>query len=270
MHQILDSKKLDLVGEKLIRQDVDRWIFVFVAALLFVTVLAGFIPSSIEKISAIQSGQRAAFPSVLHIHAILMGSWISLLLAQACLVAGSHSSIHQRLGMLSMVLMPAIIVCAFILVPINFGIAWGLDLEVVPSEVIARRKLIVSNIALSQIRVGILFPAIVALALYFRNKDTAIHKRLMILATVVPMTAATDRINWLPSTTPSSPTSLHLYILVLVLPLLAYDIIRFKRIPLVYIYWAVGWLSSSVIVNLLWSSPWWLSTVPKIMGVESW
>jgi hypothetical protein len=66
---------------------IDRWIFVFMAGLFVVVTLAGFVPSSIVKIAAVEAGQRPPFPLILHIHAVLMGSWLILLLGQTSLMA---------------------------------------------------------------------------------------------------------------------------------------------------------------------------------------
>jgi len=54
----------------------------------------------------------------------------------------------------------------------------------------ARTKAIVSNLALPQIRVGVLFPVVVGWALWVRRTDPDTHKRLMILATVPKLMGA--------------------------------------------------------------------------------
>jgi len=90
----------------------------------------------------------------------------------------------------------------------------------------------------------------------------------MILATVMPIPAALDRILWLPNTMPDSPLATDLYTILLILPMFAYDLLRNKRIPKAYIIWFSAWLPTSLIINLMWSSPWWLATAPMIMGVE--
>lgn len=265
----LSSEGMGSAGNRLVWQDIDRGIFVFMAALLFITVLTGFIPSSIQKIAAVQAGERAPFLDVLHVHAVLMGMWITLLLTQASLVASNHGAIHKKLGMTSMILAPAMVVTGFLLVPANFALVWSLDPSQVPINVIEDIKARVSNIALAQIRIGILFPIMVGLALYFRRSDPDTHKRLMILATVLPMPAAIDRITWLPHTLPESPLSPDLYILLLVLPLFTYDLLRQKKLPRAYGYWAAGFFPSSIVIHMLWGSTWWMSTAPRLMGVES-
>jgi hypothetical protein len=196
-----------------------------------------------------------------------MGSWILLLLTQASLVATKHGAIHKKLGLASIVLAPAMVVTGFVLVPSNFAIVWALNPEIVPAQVIADTKVFISNIALIQIRVGILFAIMVGLAFYYRKIDSGTHKRLMILATVLPIPAALDRITWLPNTMPGSPLAPDLYVLLLIFPMLAYDLAKRNGIPKAYAIWITGFLPTSIIVNLLWSSTWWLSTAPRIMGM---
>lgn len=252
------------------RQGFDRWIFVLMALLLLATVLIGFIPSSLDKVAAIQAGERAPFLPVLHVHAFLMGTWILLLIAQTSLVATNHRSLHMRLGMAAVVVMPAMVITGIFLVPATMAVIWNLNPAVVPAAVIDETKIIVSNIALLQIRVGILFPIMVGLALYYRKSDSATHKRLMILATALPIPAAVDRILWLPNSMPNSPIGPELYTLLLILPLFAYDLLKKNGIPRAYFIWMAGWLPTSIVLNVLWNSEWWLATAPKIVGVESW
>ena len=81
---------------------IDRWIFVFMAAWFIAIVLAGFIPDSIEKVAAVQAGQRPPFPLVLHMHAVVMGSFLLMLLAQTVTdgdgpMRASQTARHRRL-----------------------------------------------------------------------------------------------------------------------------------------------------------------------------
>lgn len=248
----------------------DRWIFVFMAALFVVTALTGFIPSSIEKIAAIQAGARPPFPPVLHVHAVLMGTWLLLLLTQAGLVATDRRSIHQKLGIASLVVAPAMVVTGFILVPTGFRTIWGLAAAPPPgmdTAVIAETQSFITNVSLMQIRAGILFPLFVAWALLLRKSDPETHKRLTILATVIPLPAAIDRIGWLPTTMPTNSASPDLYILLWILPMFVYDLIKHRRVPRAYIIWLVVSLPLTIAVHALWGSQWWMTAAPKIMGV---
>jgi len=98
---------------------VDRWIYVFMAVFLIAIVLVGFIPDSIQKMSAVSAGQRPAFPLAMHLHAVLMGSWMLLLLAQTTLMATGRKTHHMKLGVAGMVLAPALVMAGLVLVPTN-------------------------------------------------------------------------------------------------------------------------------------------------------
>lgn len=252
-------------------QAADRWLFVLMAALFLVTVLVGFVPDSFARAAAIQAGQRPPFHPMTHVHAVLMGAWLLLLLAQTTLVAANHRALHQRLGLVSLVLAPAMVLAGIVLVPAVFREAWSLGAAPPPGmdpAVIAGTKAIVSNLVLPQIRVGVLFPIVVGWALWVRRTDPDTHKRLMILATALPLPAAIDRIVWLPTSLPTSFASGDLYMLLWVAPMFLYDMIRRGRVQRAYVIWFLVGLPPTIAVHWLWGSPWWLAAVPKLMGAE--
>ena len=77
---------------------IDRWIVVFMAAWFILIVLIGFIPDAIAKVHAVQTGQRPPFPLVMHMHAVAMGSFLVLLLAQTVMVATGRGECLSPLG----------------------------------------------------------------------------------------------------------------------------------------------------------------------------
>src|SRR4029078_4892149 len=89
---------------------VDRWIFVFMAAWFIAIVLAGFIPDSIGKVALVRAGERPPFPAVLHVHAVLMGSFLLLLLTQTVMMATGRKALHMQIGLLGMALAAALVV----------------------------------------------------------------------------------------------------------------------------------------------------------------
>lgn len=249
---------------------VDRWIYVFTAGLIFVVVLAGFIPDSVRLVAAVEAGTAAPFPPVLHVHAVLMGAWLSLLLVQATLMAMRRPAWHMQLGMASFLLAPAILIAGFLLIPVRRtqlgemianappAVALQLQTEVVP---------FVNNIMLLQVRVGILFAILVVLALYFRRRDSATHKRLIILATLVPLPAATDRMTWLPHTFPESPLTAEVYPLLVVAPLFVWDLYRRGSVQRAYWIWLSLTLPAAILTNMLWGTPTWQNLVSPIGGL---
>jgi hypothetical protein len=247
---------------------IDRWIFVFMAVWFIAIVLAGFIPSSLTKIELVRSGSRPPFPLIMHMHAVLMGSFLLLLLAQTWLMATGRSTYHMRLGLMSMVLAPAIVVVGFILAPTMYHQLLDGLRSAAPEmrDEFQSRLLFSENIKLIQIRVGILFPLFLAIALRARRQNAGLHKRMMILATAMPLPAGIDRIPWLPGTLPDSPISPDLYTLLAVSPMFAWDLIRNRRVHPAYVIWLAINVPFAIAVHGLWDTPWWHATARTMMG----
>lgn len=249
---------------------IDRWIWVFTAALLTATVLAGFVPDSLMKIERVRAGLRPPFPLVLHVHSVLMGAWLLPLLAQTTLMATGRRRWHMQLGIAGFVLAPAMVVTGLVLVPTMYGAAWAgahAANPALPPDAIPPQIAFASNILLQQIRVGVLFPLLVGWALLARGRDSGLHKRLMILATMVPMGAAIQRILWLPSSMPDSSLTLDLFPPLLLAPMFLWDLYRLRRVHRAYLIWLGLMLPFAVASQLLWNTPWWLATAPRLIGV---
>jgi hypothetical protein len=95
------------------------------AAWFILIVLVGFIPDSLMKLGMIRAGARAPFPLILHAHAVLMGSFMLLLLAQTIMVATGRCALHKQVGVAAFVLVPALVVVGFILAPTMYHQVWG-------------------------------------------------------------------------------------------------------------------------------------------------
>lgn len=248
---------------------VDRWIYVFTAAFFIVIVLAGFIPSSLAKVAMVEAGERPPFPLVLHMHALLMGAFLLLLLVQTSLVATGRCAAHMRLGLVSFALVPAIVIVGFLLAAGNYkGIA-GLAAAAPPEarQSLSELLLFLDNILLLQIRVGILFPILFTIGILARGRDSGLHKRMMILAPAMALAAGIDRITWLPTTLPESPISTDFYTLLAVSPMLVWDVVRNRTVHRAYWIWLAFFLPVSALVMALWDTPWWHSAVPRVMGL---
>lgn len=248
---------------------LDRWIYVITAAIFIAIVLAGFIPSSLAKIAAVQAGEREPFPLVLHMHAVLMGAFLLLLLAQTILVATGRCALHRKLGLAAMVIAPAIVIVGFILVSTNYHAVWNAMLAAPEG---AREELqevtrIVDNIMLLQLRIGILFPLLLLIGLRARGSNAGLHKRMMILATAVTLPAGIDRIPWLPTTLPMSPAAPDLYTLLAISPMLLWDVIRNGHVHRAYWIWLALCLPFTAAVHGLWNTEWWHATARLLMGV---
>jgi hypothetical protein len=248
---------------------VDRWIFTFMAAWFVAIVLAGFIPDSLMKIGMVKAGARPPFPLVLHLHAVLMGSFLLLLLGQSWLMATGRSALHMRLGLASLVVAPLLVIVGFVLVPTIYHQVWQ-GAQVAPPEMrqqLQRVVRVVENIMLLQIRIGILFPLFLAIALRARGRDAGTHKRMMFLATAMALPAGIDRIPWLPHTMPESPLSVDLYTLAAISPMLVWDVVRNRRVHRAYGLSLALYVPFAIAVHALWDTAWWHHTAREIMGV---
>jgi hypothetical protein len=249
---------------------IDRWIYVFMAASFVVFTLVGFIPDAMGKVAAVEAGQRPPFPLALHLHAILMGTFLMLLLSQTVLMATGRDGPHRKLGIAGVVVGAALVVVGVILVPTMYHQLWD-SAQAAPPPV--REQLMTQaipgfdNIILLQMRIGIAFPLALFIAVRARGTNPGLHKRLMILATAVALPAAFDRMTFLPNSQPGSPISADLYTLAALSPLFIWDVVRNKSVHRAYWIFLGIFLPLTVAVYALWNTPWWHDTVHRMMGV---
>jgi hypothetical protein len=247
---------------------IDRWIYVFTAASLIAIVLAGFLPDSFAKVVAIDAGKRPPFPLMLHVHAVLMGSFLLLLLAQTILVATGRRNRHMQLGIAAMVLVPAMVISGFTIVPTTYHIAW--DAAQIGSSAaklqLEDRLRALDNILLIQFR-GALFPVLIWIALRSRTKDPGLHKRMIFLAITTVLAAAIDRLHWLPTTMPNSLLATDLYTLLVFAPMFIWDLIHNRGLHRAYLIWAALFLPVSAVIYGFWNTQIWHATARHIMGV---
>lgn len=233
---------------------VDRWAYVGIAGMLFLVALMGFAPRSV----AILSGQRANPPLVVHVHAATMALWMTLLLAQSLLMATGRRALHKTLGIASLVLAPAL-VGTMIAVAIW---RYGDRVQLGQAEQGA-------NTLMSQGRAILYFSLFYVWAIAVRRRDPDTHKRMLILATLVLVPAAIARMTILPTTMPQSYDALHLYMLLLLAPAVLYDVVRTGRPHRAYLIGLALLLPWMIAMRMLWSSPWWLETAPRLMAAVS-
>ena len=263
------ERPVDLLSGTPRAHAVDRWIFVFMAAWFIAVVLAGFVPDSLMKMEMVRTGQRPPFPAVLHMHAVLMGAFLLLLLGQAWLMATGRRELHMRVGIAGMVAGAAIVVVGFILVPTIYHQVWAGAQAAPPAMQEQMQGVVrhVENIMLLQFRIGLLFPLFLAIGLLARGRDAGLHKRMMFLATAMAMPAGIDRIPWIPHTMPEAAWSVDLYTLLVISPMFVWDVVRNGRVHRAYWIWLAVNLPFAVALHSLWDTPWWHGTAKQIMGV---
>lgn len=248
---------------------IDRWIFVGMAVWFIAIVLTGFVPDSVMLVAAVKAGAQPPLPPILHVHAVLMASFLLLLLAQSVMMATGRSALHKQVGMAAFVLVPALIVVGILLAPTIYHGVWDGAHHGPPQVRAALAPVIpqLENILLLQLHAGILFGIFMTMALLARTRDSGFHKRMIFVATAMPLGAAIDRMWWLPNTLPASPIGSDGYILAALAPLFLWDVIRNRRVHRAYLVFAAIYLPVSLLIGQLWDTPLWHATARRIMGV---
>ena len=265
----LKERRPDLLSGTPRAHAIDRWIFVAMAAWFIVIVLTGFIPDAIMKVGMVETGQRPPFPIVMHVHAVLMGSFLLLVLAQTWLMATGRRAFHMQLGIAGMVLAAALVVAGFVLAPTMYHQTWN-GAQFGPPAVrpaLTAALPFIENILLLQITAGLMFALFITIALLARDRDPGLHKRMVFLAITVPLGAAIDRMHWLPTTMPANPVGQDFYLLLAVAPMFLWDVIRNRRVHEAYWIWFPVFVVVSALVDVAWDTPWWHATARQIMGV---
>jgi hypothetical protein len=231
---------------------LDRRFYAGMAWLFVIIAIAGFAPRSL----AIVSGMMPSPPLVVHLHAAVMASWVTLLAVQATLSLTGRMDLHRKWGMASLVVAPLVLIALIVVTIARQNAAVG-----TPAAPI------VNNILFLQIRAIVLFPIFFIWALRTRRTDPEMHKRMMLLATLMLLDAAIARMHWLPyNEFPKSYLAVHIYLLLLLVPALLYDLVRRGRIHRAWVWGLALLLPWVVATEFVWGSPWWREFGPKLVG----
>ena len=252
------------------------FIYVFMAALFIITAIASFAPTSLGLISRVWSGQQPPPPFVVHFHAASMTLWLLLLLAQSTLAHKQRLDVHRKLGIFSLVLAPCILISMYGMDLYGLGTFTTetnvLAVSETPPEQIAQMRRYIASILLIHGSSYLLFPTFFLWAIVVRRTDNESHRRLMILATLVLMIPGLGRLLSVTNVLPDFGLMLlearHFYLSLLIVPALIYDILQQRTIHRSYVI-GLALLGSWMIAgHILWTSPWWLQTAPKLLGVS--
>jgi uncharacterized membrane protein YozB (DUF420 family) len=230
------------------------YFFVAMACLFPLLVLAGFIPDYV-----VIFGGQLKVHWFSHLHGVIMSSWLVMFLTQSLLVAKGNISRHRQLGMLSFGLG---IIVWFTMIGVTFRAL------IANNPPISDPQFDILLIALNQI---VLFGLFFTWGMIIRKKDTSAHKRLLLLATIVILQAAIDRLPWLPGMG-TAFFMRFLYLDALLIPLLIYDWLTLKRIH--HITWlgaiCIGLIQAGNVIGFespAWHQFWFNSISPFVEKV---
>jgi hypothetical protein len=162
---------------RVFRSGKDRRLYVWVAVFVPIIVLAGFARTYYLK----GLFGTPPLPGLLvHVHGIVMTSWVVLFVTQVWLVASRRTKVHQRLGVFGAILAGLVLVVG--LATAIAGAKRGASPGPPPLQFLV--------VPLGDM---LLFGVLVGTALFFR-RTMDIHKRLMLLAAVNLLAPAIARI----------------------------------------------------------------------------
>jgi len=183
-------------------------------------------------------------------HGLVFTVWVALGLTQAVLVASGRTGLHRRLGRIAFVLAPALVVMG--LAASGYATVHGFHDAPLPAATFSAVPLF--SLAL--------YSAFVTAGLAARRQPQA-HKRWMLFAMIVIAAAGWDRIDAL--NPPGLPSWLSTE-LVLLVPILAWDLARLGRLHVATLW---GSAAIAAVFSLrLWvgATPAWLALVRGVTG----
>jgi hypothetical protein len=229
----------DKVKKTRLRLFYTRYFFVAMACLFPVLAVIGFTPDY----QAISSGGIEVY-WFLHVHGAIMASWLLIFLAQAVLAAKGNLKFHRKLGLISVVL-GAIVFLSIGIATVHAKIAYSPPLGDDDAWGILSQQLY------GFILFGLLFTwGILA------RKNAAAHKRLLLLATLVLIQAAVDRIRFLPGLNMAVYVRF-IYLDLLLIPLVIYDLLTLKHIHKITTIGMASIVFFQFAVTMAWGSSAW-------------
>lgn len=149
------------------REDSDRNFFLLVLAAIWAGILAGFIPDAFEHFT----GKHVPYQWIVHVHAAIYVGWLVLLTTQMALIRSGAVALHRRLGVLGAIMIPVMLIVG----PWAFVIMGGLELGTPDGD---------APFLILPVLAAVSFAIIAGGGLLMR-RDAAVHKRLILIGTIV-------------------------------------------------------------------------------------
>jgi hypothetical protein len=204
-----DTNSIEIVTSESPKQL--RYFWVVMASVFPFIALVGF---SFDYIMIFNSNIKPHWFS--HLHGVIMTGWLALFFAQTLLVVKSNLKFHRQLGLLS--------AGWGLLVWLSMIIAFTRPMVIYPPPIDDWRW----DMLLLHLYGTMLFGLFFTWGILVRKKAAA-HKRLLFFATLITISAAIDRIRFLPLINEVF-TIRFIYLDALMIPLLVYDLTTLRKI----------------------------------------
>ncbi len=232
----------------------DRIFFPGAVAVIWLAILGGFVPAILRHVTR----GEAAYPLVIHIHAVVFVGWLVLLSVQVALIRTRHYELHRALGRFGAVLAIAVVVLGVWAAIVSEQVHFGTEDSDTPFLAIEFAEMLV-------------FALQVAAAIRLRG-DAAAHKRLMLLAVLFLTTAGFGRFLAGPLSHVFGPGVLPFMAAfygptdLLVFALGGYDLLTRRRLHPAYVAAAVLGVTGQLVSSWLYVNPAWKALTVTLIG----
>jgi uncharacterized membrane protein YozB (DUF420 family) len=156
----------------------EGWFYVTMAIIVIAIAIAGFAPAAVST-----AGRRAPLTWALVTHGAIFGAWLLLFLTQTILITKRKIALHRRLGYVGASLALLMVVSGYITAITMARRGYDLSGDLIGSKGDPLELLVF------QLGDLLSFSILVGLAIWYRT-NPAVHKRLMLLATVASLMPA--------------------------------------------------------------------------------
>jgi len=217
-----------------------RYFFVGLGIYYIIVAITGFTPSYLAFVSG-----EFPIPPLVHVHGMMMAAWLSTFVLQSWLAASGKVARHRALGLFATGLAALVWTSMWVM-------TWlGLHSEAPPQDSF------LYDVLLAQLATLVLF-AIFFVAAFAARRQSDVHKRLIVLATLNLLQAAIDRMAFLPATgLPGFWDHTFWLGALLFSPLVVFDVLTIRRVHPVTLIGAGVILVVHFVAALLWTNPAW-------------
>lgn len=161
------------------------WLMLFIFA-----TFAGFYVTYFSKLTY-------TFPGIVHIHFAFMGTWMAMAIAQPLLIKYKKISLHRKVGKLSYVVLPLVIITSLLMIRHSYQTQLSLMTENIASgmeSMSLEQGLILLGSYQALPIVYLIWLAIFYTLAIYNKKSPSVHARYMIAAVLTFIGPTFDRI----------------------------------------------------------------------------
>jgi hypothetical protein len=227
---------------------LDHRFFAAMAVAILLAVVVGFTPSYYLRPRFTPS----ALPLFLHVHGLVFSSWVAFLLLQTGLVLTGRTKLHRSMGWAGAAL-------AVLMVPV--GVTSGiLSMRAqVDAGNVEPALVFLATPILSMVVFAILAASAIAL-----RRQTDVHKRLILLATISLLDAPIAR--WPFGFLQTSPWAFYVVADLFIVVPVAYDLATRGSVHRAYLWGGAAIVIGQALRTPLGQTDWWLAIARVLVG----